>query len=351
MSRTIYNEKTSTMPGYGEVFPDTYKEGDKLPVIVFLHGIGEIASKKSLKSAVDFHSWFKKAANVKNIIAILPQDDGSNLFDDKELVQLIPVIQKYSNGQVCLSGLSRGGGTTISTIMSNSTIKKMVCCYIILCPPTWEGMDEKLFASDNVPVWLFAGAKDVADTATKIDRMVNTVDDIRRAGRTKDFYFSVFPNDDHYIWTEVMGAIGKPPITPTNGAKSWKGLNTVTKIVNNVSTSAPVAIEVECLNNPACDVYDFFLLQHRDNYKPLPLAIEAQPEPIPAPPVSGTPPKTLMRVNITGAGKPGMVNVLKQYTDKSNAVEMLTEVDIVKVGAKTRITIFNKENVIDTIEL
>src|SRR5205085_7428457 len=146
-----------------EIFPDSYKEGDKLPVQFFLHGIGELSTKKTLKQAVDFHSWLKTAADKKNIIFVLPQDDGTSLFDDKEVAKVLPVIEKYSNGQVCLSGLSRGAGATLSIYMSSSATKSAFCCYIALCPPTWEGMDEKLIASSNVPLWIFAGAKDTAD--------------------------------------------------------------------------------------------------------------------------------------------------------------------------------------------
>lgn len=338
--------KTSTMPQYVEYFPQDYVEGEKLPVDLFFHGIGELIGKKTLDEFADFHSFLKKGTDKKRIITVLPQDDGSNLFDDKEAVQLMSVIDKYCNGQLFVCGLSRGAGTSISIAMSNSTVKVKTCGRIIMCPPTWEGMDEKLF--DDVPTWIFAGAKDVADTATKIDRMVNTIDDIRRAGKGKNMYLSVFPNDDHYIWTEVMGAVGVPPINPANGAKSWKGFNTVTKVVNGVNTSVPVAIEVECVNNPAVDVYDFLLLQKPGDYKPLPLLSEV-PTPAP-PPVTPPTTKTLMRVNITGAGKPGMVNVLRQYTDKSDNVEMDTEVDI-SIGSKIRITIFNKTKVIDVIEL
>lgn len=288
MANRIIHEATATMVGYGEILPSDYTEGEKLPVGIFMHGIGEKAPDKTLTAAVDFHYWLKTAVDKKRMIWLVPQDNGQNLFDDKELVQLIPIIKKYWDGRLILAGLSRGGGTTISTIMSNSILKTMVSCYLIMCPPTWEGMDEKLVAVDDTPTWIFAGAKDAADPATKIDRIINTVDDILKAGRKKNFYFSVFPNDDHNIWTEVMGRIGVPPISPADGAASVKGFNTVTKIVNGVPTSAPVAIELQTVNNPAVDVYDFALLQRKGDYKPLPLLSdkpEEEPAPIPMPPV------------------------------------------------------------------
>lgn len=253
--------RTSTLPPYVEIFPNDYTDGQKLPVDIFLHGIGETTTRKTLQEFADFHRFLHKGVDAKKMIQVLPQDDGVSLFDDKEVVALLPVVEKYGNGQLYVSGLSRGAGTAMCIIMSNSVVKAKTCGRIILCPPTWEGMDEKLF--DDVPTWIFAGAKDVADPATSIGRQVNTIDDIRRAGKGKNLYFSVFPNDDHYIWTEVMGAVGVPPINPGNGASEWKGKNTV----NGVS----VEVTVKCVNNPAVDVYDFLKLQKLGDYKPLPL--------------------------------------------------------------------------------
>lgn len=273
MAITIIHAATSTMVGYGEILPTDYKDGEKLPVGVFMHGIGEISSKKSLADAVNFHYWLKTAADKKRMVWLVPQDNGTNLFDDKELVQLIPTIKNYWNEQLILSGLSRGGGTTISTLMSNSVLKAMVTTYLILCPPTWESMDEKLFAADDTPVWIFFGAK---DAAVSISSIVNTVDDVIKAGRTKNFYFSVFPNDDHFIWNEVMGRIGVPPISPADGATEWVIKDSTGKII----------YQVACVNNPAVDVYDFALMQKKGDYKPLPLLTdepEEQPAPIPTP--------------------------------------------------------------------
>lgn len=322
--------RTSTLPPYVEIFPNDYKEGEKLPVDFFLHGIGELTTKKTLDEFASFHTFLHKGVDAKRIIQVLPQDDGTSLFDDKEVVALLPVVDKYCNGQLFISGLSRGAGTTMSIIMSNSVVKAKRTASIIMCPPTWESMNEFLF--DDKPTWIFAGALDDADPtshSTRIDRQVNTIDDIRKAGKGKNLYFSVFPNDDHYIWTEVMGAVGVPPINPTNGAASWTA----------------GGITVECVNDPACDVYDFLLLQKPNDYKPLPRKSTIQPAPVPAP--TTTTAKSVMRVNITGAGKAGYINVVLQYIDSggnksSDAPRLATEVDTVQVSGKTRYTIKNK---------
>lgn len=271
------------MPGYGIIFPDGYQEGQKLPVEVFLHGIGEISSKKTLQQAVDFHFWFKAAADKKKMIYILPQDDGTSLFDDKELLQILPVIQKYSvDGMFTLSGLSRGAGTCLSIAGSSSIVNQYVSGMVVICPPTWSGMDKAKMAAQPYSIWWFHGAKDVADVATSISRAVSTVDAIRKAGK-KNFYFSVYPDGDHYIWTKVMNVFGTPPINPTTGAKEW--------IIKD--TAGNILHQVTCVNNPACDVYDFMLSQHKGVYPALPLlgSVEA-PAPAPAPTPTPTPTTT-----------------------------------------------------------
>lgn len=270
MPITTYHEVTSTMPGYGLIKPANYVEGRKYPVFVFLHGIGEVAGKKTLKACVDFHYWLKPAADKKGIIFIVPQDNGSALFDDKELVQLIPIIKKYTDGRVGIGGLSRGGGTALAVYMSDSVVMDLVTFCLALCPGNWEAMNEAKAAVRTIPLQIFAGAK---DAAVKIATIVNTVDDIIRAGRKDNFYLHVFYNEDHYLWNEVMNAVNTPPITPALGATSWPGTNTVNGVAVNVV--------VPCVNDPAIDVYDYFLMQWPGNYKPLPRM--NIPAPIPAP--------------------------------------------------------------------
>ncbi len=150
------HELSAILPPYGEIFPQDYQEGERLPVQFFMHGIGELATKKTLTAMVAFHKWLQTAADKKRIIYVLPQDDGKSLFDDNEILKLLPVIEKYSNGQVCLSGLSRGAGTTLSIAGSTSPVKKVICCYIAMCPPTWEGMNEKALQELEEPLWIFA---------------------------------------------------------------------------------------------------------------------------------------------------------------------------------------------------
>lgn len=271
-------QKTATVCGYGEYFPAVHQDGDKRDVLIFLHGIGEILSKKTLEQAVAFHAFFQKVADFTGMIIILPQDDGTSLFDDKEVVQIMPHVRTYAK-RIYLGGLSRGAGTSLSIKCSRtSSVKQYISGYLFICPPTWEGMDEVGFAMDDTPSWWIHGAKDQADPATYISRAANTVDDFRRAG-AKNFYFSIFPSDDHYIWIEVLTALGYPPVSPINGAASWSGKNTV--------NGQTVDITVQCVNNPALDVYSFLRLQTKGQpYKPMPLLSDGPmpvPPPIPAP--------------------------------------------------------------------
>ena len=62
--------------------------------------------------------------------------------------------------------------------------------------------------------------------------------------------------------------------------------------------------------------------------------------------------KTIMRINLTGSGKPGMVNVVIQYSDgSSDPYFVATEVDTVQVNGKTRYTIKNKTTVLKQFEI
>jgi hypothetical protein len=257
MATTQVFQATSTMPAYGIIYPHHYVNTRKWPVCVFCHGIGESGNRKSIQQCVDFHGFLKTLADINGVVFVLPQDADADVFGDGEIVKVWSKAKAISDGRLGLGGLSMGGGGTLSVHMSNATINDDVTFYFPICPPSWESMDERMVADDKVPMWSFMGAK---DTAVSIASFTNTMGDIIAAGRKENFYVSIFPNKDHYIWGRVMET--RPPITPAEGVRLYGG--------------------IECVDDPAVSVMEYFLMQWPNDYKPLP-RLSDQAEPIPAP--------------------------------------------------------------------
>lgn len=119
-----------------------------------------------------------------------------------------------------------------------------------------------------------------------------------------------------------MGAVGVPPINPTNGAASWSGTNTVNGQTVNVT--------VECVNDPAVDVYDFLLMQNLGDYKPLPRLSDKpaepapNPEPTPAPTPQPEPTPTDIHID-TISLYGGAANVITGFVKWSNGEKEFIE--------------------------
>lgn len=274
---------TSTMTGYLEFLPNSHTEGKKYTRIFNVkHGIGECLNRKSLASFASFggHEGIQRAVDLYNVPALLPQNrSDENIFGHGEAKQMIALSrEKYltPDGEIISMGLSMGGGATM--LDSQSSYRGEYSCFIALCPPTWDGMGFQVNADDDTPLLILAGALDQADGATMIARQVETVATIRRRGRKSNFYFTVFPKDDHQIWPEVYGAVGVPFATPLNAALQWSGKDDL----NNPVT-------VQCVNDPAEDIYSFALKQKRGAFLPLKRLSGVQPIPVPTPTPAPTP--------------------------------------------------------------
>lgn len=324
-----YHSATSTMCAWGRIKPVGLI--GKRRKSVFLHGIGESGTKKTIRECVDFcaNAGLRRAVEQYGIEYIIPQDADANVSTAPQIQQIMNIVNENSDGSPSLGGLSMGGGITSSLVMSSSALRKVWASFYTLCPPTWSAMDQAAAAQLEQPWWIIHGAKDQAASATSINVITSTVNDLIKAGK-KNLYFSVFPNDDHYIWNEVLGSIGQPFINPLNGASKW--------------TNSAGTITVPCVNDPAVDLYQFLLMQSMGVYKPLPLLssmppeVEPTPQPIPPPPPPTTPttpavdPRTIKLVAASDYNRGDLDFVECEWTDKVPTIYRCP------VGKKIRVT-------------
>lgn len=312
----------------GAITPDNWTSSWRGPTFNFHHGIGENKLKKTLQQCVDFHSFLDKWANGlagTDIMFLIPQDQDDNVATTAQVKEGWTMADKWTDGRKGIGGLSMGAGETMVNAMSSllETVFYNATFIMPICPPTWESMDEGPLSRSDIPFWSFMG---VQDKAVTIASWVNTMGDIIKAGRSKNFAASIYANRDHYIWTSVMGSA--IPVSPNIGAKDASGND-----IYGLKSYSGVA-DWAMMNNPSIRPMDYFLRQRKGAFTPVPRLGAVTPVPAP----TG---KTLRRVNMTSA----KIAVGLQWVDSNGAITndpalYASQVDTVQVSGKTRFTIF-----------
>jgi dienelactone hydrolase len=107
--------------GYVEYVPNGYEQGGKVPLVIFLHGIGEkgtgsTADLGKLWSTVGPLKWLTNGTQL-NMILLSPQHDNGSLWETarlEEFVKFAIATYKVDEARIHFTGLSFGGGGTIA---------------------------------------------------------------------------------------------------------------------------------------------------------------------------------------------------------------------------------------------
>jgi predicted peptidase len=174
--------------------PEGYADDDKKwPLMLFLHGSGE--SGDDLEK-VKKHGPPKIVEGKTDFpfIVVSPQSRRRGWNPDALKVLLDEIVDRYpvDRDRVYLTGLSMGGYGTWSLAAAYPG-------YFAAIAPICGGGDpndaDKL---NDLPIWVFHGAK---DEAVPLRRSEEMVDALKEAGA--DVKFTVYPEAGHDSWTET----------------------------------------------------------------------------------------------------------------------------------------------------
>jgi predicted peptidase len=183
--------------------PTDYKgDGERWPLLLFLHGLGE--SGKNQLDRVKTHGPPKLVETRPDFpfVVVSPQcpmpkggmKDVPNAWKAEQLIQLVDHVVEnlhIDRDRVYVTGLSMGGFGTWRLV---SKYPDRFAAALPICgggKP--ETMAEKL---TRVPIWAFHGARDEVVPLAKSQEMVDAV---RAAGG--DVQFTVYPDVEHDSWT------------------------------------------------------------------------------------------------------------------------------------------------------
>ena len=176
-------------------FPRQYREGNKYPIIIFLHGAG--SRGENIDLLLD-NPYFKLTEEHQEFpyITIAPQcftDSWFDLFETLErFVHQILEEQFTDPERIYLMGASMGGYATWQLAMS------LPECFAAIVPICGGGMYWNAARLINVPVWAFHGAKDPIVFADESRKMVDAVCAV--GGNAK---LTIYPENAHDAWSDT----------------------------------------------------------------------------------------------------------------------------------------------------
>lgn len=176
-------------------YPDGYKEGEKYPVILYLHGAGTRGNDLNMLRE---NLYFSETAKHENFpfISVAPQCCENTWFDLfetlKELSLYIFNKDFTDKEKFYLMGVSMGGYATWQLSMSLPEI------FAAIVPICGGGMYWNAPRLVNVPVWAFHGGKDDVVFTEESVKMVDAVN--KNGGNAR---LTIYPENKHDAWLDT----------------------------------------------------------------------------------------------------------------------------------------------------
>ncbi|MCC9643611.1 alpha/beta fold hydrolase [Rhodopirellula sp. JC740] len=185
--------------------PKDYVAGQEVPVLLFLHGLGESGDGDFGKLSI--HGPPKRIAKEGQsfpFVVVAPQspkpgnsrEEIVESWRASELMSLLDHIEQHltiDQSRVYLSGLSMGG------FGSWRLAAKHPERFAAVVPVCGGGKVEWAESLATVPIWAFHGLK---DNVVKVEESEEMVRAIQRAGG--DVKLTIYPDAGHDSWTETF---------------------------------------------------------------------------------------------------------------------------------------------------
>lgn len=192
----------------------TMEAGKKYPIVIFLHGAGEVgdgtdaALSRLLNSGN--HSSLLKYGNERGFLVLAPQfvqaynfwrPDWNGADYVHNVITWARSNLPVDSSRIYLTGLSSGGGGTWDYLIRKQEYTNLIAAAVPICPAPQEG-DWALIAKAGTPVWSFHANDDRANPVTATINPVNYLNSLKIAPTAK---MTIYPTGGHGIWGTVYG--------------------------------------------------------------------------------------------------------------------------------------------------
>ena len=177
-------------------YPNGYKQGERYPVLFYIHGAG---GRGADIDVIRNHTFFSLTEKYEDFpfISVAPQCYSNTWFDIfeqlQDFVKMICASDFCDPERVYFMGASMGGYTTWQLAM---TMPETVAAIVPICG---GGMNWNTARLVNVPVWAFHGDKDTTVYLCESEMMVNKVNKL--GGSAK---LTVYEGVGHDAWTATF---------------------------------------------------------------------------------------------------------------------------------------------------
>jgi len=178
--------------------PETYAESENLPLMIFLHGMGERGTDLNNVKMHGPPMLIEKGRDFPFIV-LSPQcrkdAKGKGWWDTKDLTLLLNFIKQnynFDQNRIYLTGLSMGGFGTWNWATEQPKT------FAAIAPICGGGKPEQAKAIADLPIWVFHGAKDKRVPLEKSQEMVDALK--QNGSKVK---FTIYPNASHNSWTKT----------------------------------------------------------------------------------------------------------------------------------------------------
>lgn len=206
-----------TVIGFYQYTPEDYHPaGEKYPLIIFLHGIGERGNGTTELSRVTTNGIPKYIKNGhkmrffwngkwQTFLVLSPQLSNNygwwQNFYVEEMIKYAKANLHVDTNRISLAGLSLGGGGVWS-YPKESLAKAKQLNAIAPCCPTCETIDNCTIAQANLPLWAFHAQNDGTTpancTSASIDKLNNDCNAPVKA------YKTIWPDGGHSVWDRAF---------------------------------------------------------------------------------------------------------------------------------------------------
>ena len=179
------------------------KQGERWPLMLFLHGSGERGTNVQRVAIHGPLSLVRQGTNFPFII-VAPLCPGGEKWENKPLLQLLDHVEKkyaVDTNRVYLTGLSMGGfGTwTLGLAAPERFAALAPVCGGISYIDLLSASRERTNALKNLPIWTFHGGQ---DNEIPLDESKRIVDALKAKGLS-NVRLTIYPEARHNSWTET----------------------------------------------------------------------------------------------------------------------------------------------------
>lgn len=197
----IYKDADGTEHKYWLFVPHDYRDDRECPVILFLHGAGELEGRGSPPVDVGIGPAIKKREGTFPFLVVIPQAlkqswQAGSPDANRALSILDAVCNDYKTDKkrIYLTGLSLGGYGTWSLATANPDR------WAAIAPICGGGSPKDVANSKHVPCWCFHGD---ADTVVPVQGSRAMIDAFRKAGGEPRY--TEYPGVGHRCWDRAYG--------------------------------------------------------------------------------------------------------------------------------------------------